>query len=171
MKWRYWRMSAYDPKRTSCRGARVGICIGLSIAVNPPWGCDMQRRRENREPRKGRRTSGSKAHKASTAGVSTTDLQEQLAALTRELTEAREQLTEALECQTATDEVLNVVSRSPTDAAGVRHDCRKRRAALRGPVLLCLPVRRPAPALRGAPQPHPRGARDEPTRVSRTAKP
>jgi two-component system, NtrC family, sensor kinase len=119
MKWRYWRMSAYDPKRTSCRGARVGICIGLSIAVNPPWGCDMQRRRENREPRKGRRTSGSKAHKASTAGVSTTDLQEQLAALTRELTEAREQLTEALECQTATDEVLNVVSRSPTDVQPV----------------------------------------------------
>jgi hypothetical protein len=27
-------MSANDPKRTSCRGAKVEICVGLSIVVN-----------------------------------------------------------------------------------------------------------------------------------------
>jgi hypothetical protein len=29
-------MSAYDPKRTSCHGAKTRICLGLSIVVNPP---------------------------------------------------------------------------------------------------------------------------------------
>ena len=45
----------------------------------------------------------------------------------------------------------------PTSAS-VRHDCRERGKALRGPVLFCLPVRRPAPPLCGPPQPQPRGA-------------
>src|SRR5215468_9937191 len=75
----------------------------------------MQRRGESGQPAKGR----PKVRKASTSGVSTTELQEQVAALTRELTEAREQLTEAVEYQTATGEVLNVISRSPTDAQPV----------------------------------------------------
>src|SRR5215471_4798256 len=75
----------------------------------------MQRRGESGQPAKGR----PKARKAPTSHVSTTDLQEQVAALTRELTEAREQLTEAVEYQTATGEVLNVISRSPTDVQPV----------------------------------------------------
>jgi hypothetical protein len=79
----------------------------------------MQRRDESGQAVKGRRTTGPKPREASTARVSTTDLQEQVAALTRELTEAREQLTKALEHQTATGEVLNVISRSPTDVQPV----------------------------------------------------
>jgi two-component system, NtrC family, sensor kinase len=77
----------------------------------------MQRRDASGQPVKGH--SRPKARKAPTADVSTTDLQEQVAALTRELTGAREQLTEAFEYQTATGEVLNVISRSPTDVQPV----------------------------------------------------
>jgi len=79
----------------------------------------MQRRGESGQPTKGQGTNRPKARKAPTAFVSTTDLQDQVAALTRELTEAREQLTVALEYQTATGEVLNVISRSPTDVQPV----------------------------------------------------
>jgi putative tryptophan/tyrosine transport system substrate-binding protein len=37
------QMSAFDPKRTSCHGAKARICLGLSIVVNRPGG-DMRRR-------------------------------------------------------------------------------------------------------------------------------
>jgi hypothetical protein len=62
----------------------------------------MQRRDGSEEPVKGRDRNAAmpKARKAPVTRVSTTELQKQVAALTRELKEAREQ-------QTATTEVLN----------------------------------------------------------------
>ena len=79
----------------------------------------MQRHGARGQPVKGQRTNKPKAAKTPSARVSTIDLQEQVAALTRELTKAREELTEALEYRTATGEVLNVISRSPRDVQPV----------------------------------------------------
>ena len=79
----------------------------------------MPRHGASGQPVKGQRTNKPKAAKTPSARVSTTDLQEQVAALTRELTEARDELTEAFEYQTATGEVLNVISRSPSDVQPV----------------------------------------------------
>src|SRR5215467_13959725 len=63
----------------------------------------MQRRGESGQ--KGGRGAGPNARKASTARVSNAELQEQVAVLMRELKEAREQ-------QSATSEVLEVISSS-----------------------------------------------------------
>src|SRR5215475_5339894 len=72
----------------------------------------MQRRRERGQAAKGQRTSKRKARKAPDARLSTADLQNEIANLTHELTEAREQ-------QTATSDVLKVISQSPFDLKSV----------------------------------------------------
>ncbi len=72
----------------------------------------MKRRGGSRKPVQGRRTPRPKARKASTARVSASNLQEQLAQCTRELDEALQQ-------QTATSEVLRIIRRSPLDAQPV----------------------------------------------------
>src|SRR5262249_41654309 len=77
----------------------------------------MQRRSGSGVKRQ--RTPRRKGRKAPVARVSTTDLQDQVATLTTELTEVRKRLTESLEYQSAAGEALNVITRSPIDAQPV----------------------------------------------------
>src|SRR5262249_60077639 len=58
--------NSIDPKRISCHGAKARICLGLSHRREPPGG-DMQRRGENQQHVKRRRTTKNKARKAPTS--------------------------------------------------------------------------------------------------------
>src|SRR5262245_58768725 len=102
-------MSAFDPKRTSCHGAKARICLGLSIVVNRLGG-DMQRRGVSGQPVK--RAIRPKARKAPTARLSSDHAPEQFDRLKNERDEAREQLA-------ATADILRVIRASPTDAQPV----------------------------------------------------
>jgi hypothetical protein len=68
---------------------------------------------QHREPTRPKRSSAPTA--ARRRGPSASDLQERLETQTRELTESQKALAQSLEQQAAMAEVLNILSRSPTD--------------------------------------------------------
>jgi hypothetical protein len=102
-------MSAFDPKRTSHLVARKRICLGSGILMNHPGAREhMQRRGGSGLPVKGRRRTRPKAHKAPIEHASPANLQDKLDQITRELGEARQR-------ETATADVLKIISRSTFD--------------------------------------------------------
>jgi hypothetical protein len=73
---------------------------------------------QRRKPTKPKRSNA--ARRAPPATSTDATLQEQVSILTRELADAREQLAVALQQQTASSEVLNVISRSPGELQRAR---------------------------------------------------
>src|SRR6516164_7334084 len=89
------------------------------MVVGPREGSVRRRRTMSRKPTKPQHGSTTKPRRnnaptaARPASSTLTGLQEQVSALTRELAEARKQLVDALEQQTAASEILGVISSSP----------------------------------------------------------
>ena len=103
-------MSAFDPKRTSCRGAKYRILHRIEHRREPNLGGDMQRRGEGRQPMKGQRQrTKPKSRKVPTAHV-TGD---------RPSNRLKRERDEALEQLAATSEILRVIRTSPTDVQPV----------------------------------------------------
>jgi signal transduction histidine kinase len=88
------------------------------MVVGPTQGSVRRRRSMSRKPAKTQHGSTTKPGRnnaptaARVASSTLADLQEQVGALTRELAEARKQLVDAVEQQTATADVLKTISRS-----------------------------------------------------------
>jgi class 3 adenylate cyclase len=113
-------MSAIGPKQTWVVALQAHILPwleseglpGIEYRRKSAAEGDMQRRGKSGQPVSERRTKRSKVRKAPTAPQSTADLEDKLERRTLELDEALQQ-------QSATSEILRVISRSPTELQSV----------------------------------------------------